>query len=1687
MMNQVLTPFSYAFADDVDIFDVEENVTVAEENVSDWDVEDTEEVTNEDREPWYDTEVSDDETWEENEETWDTTDWDTWDDENSDDENTWDDNEWSNSWTWDIEQLTGDVLTGDVLTWDVNEEIDYSQYTNETRVAVLASKLWINWEEDAEYYAQLAWIIEDYWGTAEQNAVIRQFFLDHIEEILNGEYDEIISKMKAWEDVDLWNEWSETQTGSLLTWDVEILTGDVLTWNVLSGSVLTGDIFTGDIEELTWDILSWEVLTWYMTREELLEHMWDVLNEWVIRWQDTYNDVIVEVEAPIGSFPKGTQLRIVPITWSDQIEEIKNELVESYDMTGNLELVSFDISFVYVLSGDDVVKVQPYSWQKVKVTFNYAGSDKFSGADDEGRELKVYHIEDWDSEVRDSGVKKSKWKWNTKNMKEIKSKKHSKWRLEIDADSFSTYTIVTQLAASPIWTMSTWVEWVNFEKIVQQNPNDNTQCITIMDRNLWATSTTDAWLYYQWWNNYWFTQTTAQANYSTTQVTNASSYGPWEYYSTTFVRRTSWWWGSNENISWMNPMNDNLWWWEDDDSGNSYGQWYPNFTDRQWPCPEWWHVPSAYEWSLLNTYWNIDNSHWSNTTIASADWTSFRTDFNIPLNGYITYLGMNSGYGPTQTSYVYLYTSSPYNTTAALTMYGNNWFSSDSTNNTARAAWVRCFKNTYECPVPYLIQFVDYDWTPLQTGMVTAWDMPVYTGSTPERQPDAQYVYVFNGWTPEISTVTWPQVYTATYTAIDPSDKYLIQFVNYDGTILQSGMVTYGDIPNYTGSTPVRSSDWTNNYTFEWWTPWISVVTWPQVYTATYISSVIRSWQFDGWVKWTNYNEIIVTWNNGQCITLMDRNLWATSNNINSTDSYWYYFEWWNSYWFQAWTLSSSPNTTRQGIVANNVPSKFYSNTFYRWRASNRSTSYWFNSSTYGLNLWWWWSDTSSNNYGQWQTNFTDRRWPCPAWWHVPSAYEWSMVNTYLAAKGYQTTTSNGLVWIASANLTNVRNDLLIPLNGRIYSASNGGSTLSSEYNGSRAYLYTSSPYSYQYWMAAYGYNWFVFDHWNYTSYAYWVRCFKDTYTCPACTFNGQVIAHGDSVTAYSASTVPYGSSCSSVAETRTCNMGVLEWDSSYSYSTCRVEQPASCDLTNYGWGTLLHWDSVTVYSNSSETCPNTCTSWTITCNNGTLEWNTTYHNRSCSISPKTCNWYTLSSTWAHWIYSSCILETPSGNTCVQGATKYKLDGCEDGWHISGNSCVPNNYHVTINVSPSSTYGTVTSGYVTEINGAWISTNGSNLIIWTTTVTAISTSTQLTDNYTYEFSWWDTHLCWQTLTQDCTITAEFRRLSNYTVTFDANRWTIVPSQRVAYGHTATQPTTSFPWYTFWGWYSDSGFNNSFNFSTPITSDITLYAKWTYNLAFNDLNVYFVWSDGSINHTVLMDRNLWATAIYNQNYNNPNTASYGYYYQWWNNYWFIPWSINTRTTSIPYEVWSQYVPSKYASGEFVERTAAWWQGWEGVSSYDLWWRDGSVIDRQWPCPDGYHLPYSSEWENIYNYWDDANTITTNQWMQLASDLLLPFAGFISYNTPDVVRSEGADGRFWYSQMRTFLNVYQESIYPRDGVDSTFGHSVRCFKNTQTATMNVHPKGWTWAVIAFTWSVNNGKIVTLWSPSKANATF
>ena len=77
-----------------------------------------------------------------------------------------------------------------------------------------------------------------------------------------------------------------------------------------------------------------------------------------------------------------------------------------------------------------------------------------------------------------------------------------------------------------------------------------------------------------------------------------------------------------------------------------------------------------------------------------------------------------------------------------------------------------------------------------------------------------------------------------------------------------------------------------------------------------------------------------------------------------------------------------------------------------------------------------------------------------------------------------------------------------------------------------------------------------------------------------------------------------------------------------------------------------------------------------------------------------------------------------------------------------------------------------------------------------------------------------------------------QRVKRYTVTFDANgKDAAIPdSQRVKEGKTATEPSTKpqCKGYTFGGWFTDAACTKAYDFSTPVTADLTLFAKWTKN-------------------------------------------------------------------------------------------------------------------------------------------------------------------------------------------------------------------------------------------------------------------
>jgi uncharacterized repeat protein (TIGR02543 family) len=72
-------------------------------------------------------------------------------------------------------------------------------------------------------------------------------------------------------------------------------------------------------------------------------------------------------------------------------------------------------------------------------------------------------------------------------------------------------------------------------------------------------------------------------------------------------------------------------------------------------------------------------------------------------------------------------------------------------------------------------------------------------------------------------------------------------------------------------------------------------------------------------------------------------------------------------------------------------------------------------------------------------------------------------------------------------------------------------------------------------------------------------------------------------------------------------------------------------------------------------------------------------------------------------------------------------------------------------------------------------------------------------------------------------------VTDHTVTFHPSNGQSDFTQTVADGNKVSQPADPVQdGYTFNGWYTDSALTNLYDFDTPVTSDLDLYAKWTKN-------------------------------------------------------------------------------------------------------------------------------------------------------------------------------------------------------------------------------------------------------------------
>lgn len=175
----------------------------------------------------------------------------------------------------------------------------------------------------------------------------------------------------------------------------------------------------------------------------------------------------------------------------------------------------------------------------------------------------------------------------------------------------------TEVSSVWVWdtkvrpTMTPWIYHDSVNGLISLSSDWSTR-YTISDKNLWATtvwnswdalSQSNCWKYYQRWNNYWF-KFTWSVTTSSTEV-NASTYWPWNYYSSSTFIKSGWTWDSSNN--------KNLWWWE-------------TWTNAamQWPCDSWFHVPTHDELKALKNIWT---ALWG----SSSDGVGFAASLKMPL------------------------------------------------------------------------------------------------------------------------------------------------------------------------------------------------------------------------------------------------------------------------------------------------------------------------------------------------------------------------------------------------------------------------------------------------------------------------------------------------------------------------------------------------------------------------------------------------------------------------------------------------------------------------------------------------------------------------------------------------------------------------------------------------------------------------------------------------------------------------------------------------------------------------------------------------------------------------------------------------------------------------------------------------------------------------------------------------
>jgi hypothetical protein len=106
--------------------------------------------------------------------------------------------------------------------------------------------------------------------------------------------------------------------------------------------------------------------------------------------------------------------------------------------------------------------------------------------------------------------------------------------------------------------------------------------------------------------------------------------------------------------------------------------------------------------------------------------------------------------------------------------------------------------------------------------------------------------YVFAQWAdgndenPRYVTVDGNKTYTAIFIEGE-QDKYMITWKNWDGRVIKTSEVSYGEVPVFNGEKPTRPDEAGYTFTFSGWSPTIAAASQNAEYTANYIQTATEA------------------------------------------------------------------------------------------------------------------------------------------------------------------------------------------------------------------------------------------------------------------------------------------------------------------------------------------------------------------------------------------------------------------------------------------------------------------------------------------------------------------------------------------------------------------------------------------------------------------------------------------------------------------------------------------------------------------------------------------------------------------------------------------------------------------------------------------------------------------------------